>query len=118
MPPGFTVNNGRRPFIDESGWDALGADGLDDVLGLPILEMLLSPLLDVVSGSYRESTADAGGFGLGSFSGGDRPSMGRTMSKNPSITKKRPETILVVIHIKEYQLHTYIPFSSFRQVRP
>jgi hypothetical protein len=96
MPPGFIVNNGRRPFIDESGRDTLGAAGLDDSFGLPMLEMLLSPLLDVVSTSYKESTLDAGGFTVGSFSEGDRLSVVRTISKNPSITKKSPEVILVV----------------------
>ena len=95
MPPGFIVNSGRRPFIDESGRDVLGADGLNGSLGLPTLEMLLSPLLDAVSTSYKESTLDVGGFTVGSFSGGDCLSVGRTISKNPSITKKSPKTILV-----------------------
>jgi hypothetical protein len=93
MPPGFIVNSGRWPFVDESGRDAPCENSLGGSLGLPMLEMLLSPLLDVVSTSYRESTVDAGGLGLGSFSGRDRPSMGSTISKNPSITKKSPETI-------------------------
>ena len=67
--------------------------GLEDSLGLPRLEILLSPLLDVVSTSYKESTLDTGGFTVGSFSGGDRLSVGRTISKNPSMTKKSPKTI-------------------------
>jgi hypothetical protein len=92
MPPGFTVNSGRRSFVDELGRDTLGAHGLDDSLGLPTLEILLSPL-DVVSMSYRVSSDDEGGLGLDSFSGWDRLSVGRTMSKNPSMTKKSPDTI-------------------------
>lgn len=91
------MNSGRRPFVDESGRDALGAKGLGGSLGLPALEMLLSPLLDVVSTSYRESTDDEGGLGFGSLLEGDRPSMGRTISKNPSITKKSPKTSLVLV---------------------
>jgi hypothetical protein len=90
------VNSGRRPFIDESGPDTLGADGLDDSLGLPMLEILLSPLLDTVSTSYKESIFDVGGFTEVSFSGGNRLSVGRTMSKNPSMTKKSPVMILVI----------------------
>lgn len=88
------MNSGRRPFVEESGRDALGANGLDCSLGLLTLEMLLSPLLDVVSTSYRESTDDEGGFVFGSFLERDRPSMGRTISKNPSITKNSPEMTL------------------------
>jgi hypothetical protein len=71
---------------------------LDDSLGVPILEILLSPL-DAVSASYRESTLDVGNFTVGSFRGEARLSAGRTISKNPSITKKSPETTLV-IHTK------------------
>jgi hypothetical protein len=97
IPPGFTVNSGRGPFVDESGRDALGAKGLDGSLGLPTLEMLLSPLLDVVSTSYRESTDDEGGLGFGSSLETDRPSVGRTISKNPSITKKSPEITLFLV---------------------
>ena len=73
----------------------LSADGLGDSLGLLTLEMLLSPLLDAVSTLYKESTLDMGGFTVGSFSGGDRFSVGRTISKNPLITKKSPKMILV-----------------------
>jgi hypothetical protein len=65
-----------------------------------MLETLLSPLLEVVSASYRESTVDVDGLGLGSFSGMDRPSMGSTISKNPSITKKSPETILALVRTR------------------
>jgi len=83
------VNRGRRSFVDELGRDALGAFGLVDSLGLPTPEILLSPL-DVVSTSYRESSDDEGGLGLDSCSGWDRLSMRRTMSKNPSMTKKKP----------------------------
>lgn len=101
------MNNGRRPFIDESGRDTLGAAGLDDSFGLPKLEMLLSPLLDVVSTSYKESTLDAGGFTVGSFSEGDRLSVGRTISKNPSITKKSPEMILVARTRQELITYLY-----------
>jgi hypothetical protein len=89
------VNSGRRPFVDESGRNALGANGLEDAsFGVSTLEMLLSPLLDVVSTSYRESTDDEGGLGK------DRPSMGRTISKNPSITKKSPEMTLVLVRTR------------------
>jgi hypothetical protein len=95
MPPGFIVNSGRWPFVDESARDVLGADGLNDSLELPTLEMLLSPLLDAVSTSYKVSTLDVAGFTVESFSGGVRLSVGRTISKNPSITKKSPKTILV-----------------------
>ena len=80
-----------------------------------MLEMLLSPLLDVVSTSYRESTDDEGGLDFGSFLEKDRPSMGRTISKNPSITKKSPNMILILARTRgKNRLHTYIPLSSFR----
>jgi hypothetical protein len=108
IPPGFTVNSGRRPFVDESGRDPLGAKGLDGSLGLPTLEMLLSPLLDVVSTSYRESTDDEGGLGFGSFLERDRPSMGRTISRNPSITKKSPGMILVLVRIRGKDTITHL----------
>jgi hypothetical protein len=85
-----------------------GADGLDDSLGLPTLEMLLSPLLDVVSTSYKESTLDMGGFTIGSFSGGEPLSAGRTISKNPSMTKKSPKTIFGNPHKVRLD---YIPIS-------
>ena len=111
IPPGFTVNSGRCPFVDESGWDALGANGLDGSLGLPTLETLLSPLLDVVSTSYRESTDDEGGLGFGSFLESERPSIGRTISKNPSITKKSPEMILVLVHTSQEYIYTPISRS-------
>lgn len=78
----------------------LGANGLEGSLGLPTLETLLSPLLEVVSTSYRESTDDEGGLGFGSFLESDRPSIGRTISKNPSITKKSPEMILVLVRTR------------------
>jgi hypothetical protein len=92
MPPGFTVNNGRRPFKDESRWGALGTDRLDS-LELPTLDMLPSSFVDIASTSYRESTVGVDCISLGSFSGNDRSSVGSTMSKNPSITKKSPEAI-------------------------
>jgi len=60
-----------------------------------MLEMLLSPLLDAISTSYKESTLDVGGFTVGFFSGGDHFLAGRTISKNPLITKMSPKTILV-----------------------
>lgn len=102
------MNNGRRPFVDESGRDALGAKGLDGSLGLPTLEMLLSPLLDVVSTSYRESTDDEGGLGFGSFFERDRPSMGRTISKNPSITKKSPKMTLILVRTRGKDTITHL----------
>ena len=107
IPPGFTVNSGRRPFVGEPGRDALGANGLDGSLGLPTLEILLSPLLDVVSTSYREST-DEGGLGFDSFLEMDRPSMGRTISKNPSITKKSPEMTLVLVRTRGKDIITHL----------
>lgn len=93
MPPGFTVNNGRRLFNDGSRRGALGAVRLDDPLELPMLDMLPSSFVDVASTSYRESTVGVDCFALGAFSGIDCSSVGSTMSKNPSITKKSPETI-------------------------
>jgi hypothetical protein len=93
MPPGFTVNKGRRPFKDESRWGTLGADRLDDSLELPMLDRLPSSFVVVASTSYRESTVGVDCLALTSFSGNDRPSVGSTMSKNPSITKKSPEAI-------------------------
>ena len=90
IPPGFTVNNGRRLFEDESRWGALGAERLDS-LELPMLDMLPSSFVDVASTSYRESTVGVDCISLGSFSGNDRSSVGSTISKNPSITKKSPE---------------------------
>ena len=65
-----------------------------------MLEMLLSPLLDVVSTSYRESIDDGGGLDFGSFLEKDRPSMGGTISKNPSITKKSPNMISVLVRTR------------------
>ena len=93
MPPGFTVNSGRRPFKDESGWGTVGADRLDDPLELPMLDKLPSSFVDVASTSYRESTVGVDCLALSSFSANDRASVGSTMSKNPSITKKSPEAI-------------------------
>ncbi len=93
MPPGFTVNSGRRPFKDESRRGALEVDCLDDSLELPMLDMLPSSFVGVASTSYRESTVGVDCLALSSFSGNDRSSVGSTMSKNPSITKKSPEAI-------------------------
>ena len=94
MPPGFTVNNGRRPFKDESRRGALDVDRLDDSLELPMLDMLPSSFVDVASTSYRESTVGVDCPALCAFfSGSDCSSVGSTMSKNPSITKKSPEVI-------------------------
>jgi hypothetical protein len=91
IPPGFTVNNGRRPFEFRRG--APDADRLDDSLELPMLDMLPSSFVDVASTSYRESTVGVDCLALGAFSGSDCSSVGSTMSKNPSITKKSPEPI-------------------------
>ena len=77
-------------------------------MGLPTLETLLSPLLDVVSTSYSESTDDEGGLGFGSFLESDRPSIGRTISKNPSITKKSPKMILVLVRTRDKDTITHL----------
>jgi hypothetical protein len=91
MPPGFTVNKGRWPFRDESDLDALGVGRLNDSLELPMLDAVLSSFA-FVSMSYKASTVEEDGFGdLASFSGRARPLVGSTMSRNPSITKKRPK---------------------------
>jgi hypothetical protein len=55
-----------------------------------MLDMLPSSFVDVASTSYRESTVGVDCLALGAFSGSDCSSVGSTMSKNPSITKKSP----------------------------
>src|SRR6266404_3669080 len=91
IPPGFTVNNGRRLFKDESCRGAFDAERLDDSLELPMLDILPSSIVDDAPTSYRESKAGVDCLGLGSFTGNEPSSVGSTMSKNPSITKKSPE---------------------------
>jgi hypothetical protein len=61
-----------------------------------------------VSMSYRESRVEEVCLGvLGSFSGKVLPLVGSTMSKNPSITKKSPKTISVLVRTDETQTHLY-----------